>query len=105
MHAGILCLGLNSEGAVAITGALDGSVRLSNIHNARVLGSLGAGHEDSVEAVGFAPSLPLAASAGVDGKLLIWDCATLSQRGSCEHPAVRGRVPCRVLHIYIYELL
>lgn len=86
-HAeGILCLGLNSEGAVAITGGLDGAVCLSNVHNGRVLGAL-QGHEDSVEAVGFASSLPLAASAGVDGKLLIWDCATLSQRGACEHPA------------------
>jgi hypothetical protein len=49
-----------------------------------------AGHEDSVEAVGLSQHLPLAASCSLDGKLLIWDCGTLSQRLACEHPTVRG---------------
>ena len=45
------------------------------------------GHEDSVETVGFSSNLPLAASAGVDGKLLVWDLNALCQRGSpCTHP-------------------
>lgn len=41
-----------------------------------------------MEAVGFSGQLPLAASASLDGKLMIWDCGTLSQRGACEHPSV-----------------
>lgn len=48
-----------------------------------------------MEAVGFSGQLPLAASAGVDGKLLVWDCGTMTQRSSCEHPEVRhGRMVC-----------
>ena len=35
-----------------------------------------------MEAVGFSSHLPLAASAGVDGKLLVWDLNALCQRGS-----------------------
>ncbi len=51
-----------------------------------------AGHENSVEAIGFSHHLPLAASAGVDGNLLIWDLATLSQRGQGVHPDVITRM-------------
>lgn len=50
------------------------------------------GHDDSVEAVGFSSHLPLAASAGVDTKLLVWDCASFAQRGVCEHPDVVTRL-------------
>ena len=32
--------------------------------------------------------LPLSATAGVDGRLIIWDTATLSVRATCEHPEV-----------------
>ncbi len=48
-----------------------------------------AGHTDSVEAVALSSVLPVAATASIDGKLLIWDNATLSVRGTCEHPEVR----------------
>lgn len=47
-----------------------------------------AGHEDSVEAVAFVQSLPLTMSAGIDGKLIIWDNATFDTRGTCDHPEV-----------------
>ncbi len=33
--------------------------------------------------------LPLCATAGVDGKLIIWDTPTMSVRATCEHPEVR----------------
>ena len=48
-----------------------------------------AGHEDSVEAVALSAVLPVAATASIDGKVLIWDNATLSVRGTCEHPEVQ----------------
>jgi WD40 repeat protein len=47
------------------------------------------GHEESVEAVGFSRHLPLAASAGMDGKLIIWDANGWTQRGVCDHHMVR----------------
>jgi hypothetical protein len=48
------------------------------------------GHEDSVEAVGFSRHLNLAATAGIDGKLIVWDCGAFSERGVCQHPEVSG---------------
>ena len=50
--------------------------------------SLYAGHTDSVEAVALSSALPVAATASIDGKVLVWDNATLSVRGTCEHPEV-----------------
>lgn len=50
--------------------------------------ALCAGHTDSVEAVALSAALPVAATASIDGKVLIWDNATLSVRGTCEHPEV-----------------
>jgi ribosome assembly protein SQT1 len=52
------------------------------------------GHEDSVEAAGFSKQLPLGATAGIDGKLIIWDCGTFTQRGVCQHDQVRVCGPC-----------
>ena len=49
---------------------------------------IAAGHTDSVEAVALSSVLPVAATASIDGKVLIWDNATLSVRGTCEHPEV-----------------
>lgn len=51
---------------------------------------LPAGHEDSVEAAGFSRHLPLAATGSIDGKLIIWDCGTFTERGVCQHDDVSG---------------
>lgn len=59
-----------------------------------LLARIHPGHEESVEAVGFSPHVQqLAASAGVDGKLIIWDLNTLTERGVCQHPDVSMMVP------------
>mmetsp|Transcript_2064 Transcript_2064/g.7645 ORF Transcript_2064/g.7645 Transcript_2064/m.7645 type:complete len:424 (-) Transcript_2064:521-1792(-) len=76
---------ISQDSTVAITGAVDGSVRLANIQTGRVLGKL-EGHTDSVETVGFSNKLPLCATGGLDHKLCIWDLHTLTLRGSKEHP-------------------
>lgn len=36
----------------------------------------------------MAHMLPFSATASVDGRLLIWDTATLSVRATCRHPEV-----------------
>lgn len=49
---------------------------------------IAAGHEESVEAAGFSRHLPLAATGSIDGKLIIWDCGTFTERGACQHDDV-----------------
>lgn len=85
-EAGIVSMAVHGDGTAVMTGGEDGTTCLSNVQTGKVLGRL-PGHEESVEAVGFSGHLPLAASASVDGKVLIWDCGTMSQRGACAHPA------------------
>lgn len=46
------------------------------------------GHEDSVESAGFSRHLPLAATGSIDGKLIVWDCGTFTERGVCQHDDV-----------------
>ena len=73
---------------VVLTGGEDGTARLSNVANGgRVVATLDpAAHTDSVEAVAFGPpSLPLLATAGMDGKLILWDSGSLAPRVVCEH--------------------
>jgi ribosome assembly protein SQT1 len=73
---------------VVLSGGEDGTGRLSNIATGRVVGALGAGgeHTDSVEAVALGPpALPVLATAGMDGKLVLWDAGTLAPRLTCEH--------------------
>lgn len=43
-----------------------------------------------MEAAGFSRHLPLAATGSIDGKLIIWDCGTFSERGVCMHDDVSG---------------
>ena len=47
-----------------------------------------SGHTDSVEAAKMSHMLALSATVGVDGKLIVWDNATLSVRATCQHPEV-----------------
>jgi hypothetical protein len=50
-----------------------------------------AGHDEdsSTEAVAFSRHQPnVAMSAGMDGKLILWDLAAAGQRAICGHPEV-----------------
>ena len=64
-----------------------------------MVASLAGVHEEetSVEAVAFSPHLPSAAiSAGMDGKLVVWDLAATSARTTCQHPEVCAGVGAEV---------
>ena len=50
---------------------------------------LSAGHTESVEAVQFCSQLPIVATGGVDGRLGLWNAATMASRNVCSHPEVR----------------
>jgi len=93
-EAPITCLALHHSLEMAITGAEDGSVRISSIGQSsqhRILPQL-TGHQESVEAVGFCAHLPLAASAGVDCCLRVWEYNTCVERATCVHPDVVTRM-------------
>ncbi|GAB4816441.1 hypothetical protein N2152v2_003487 [Parachlorella kessleri] len=86
-EAGVTCLDLHSDSTAAISGSEDGTAKVVNVHTGKVISTLN-GHEEgsSVEAVAFSRHLPLAVSAGLDGKLIVWDVATASARATCQHP-------------------
>ena len=58
------------------------------------MGTAGAGHSESVEAVQFCHQLPVLATGGVEGTLGLWDAATMAPRNTCSHPEVRSQLVC-----------
>eukprot|EP00891_Asterochloris_glomerata_P000841 jgi/Astpho2/841/e_gw1.00016.344.1_t len=92
-EAGLTCLAISADSSIAITGSEDHTARISNIQSGRILGTL-TGHQDSVEAVALSSVLPLSATGSIDGKLMIWDNASLSVRGTCPHPEAVVDVRC-----------
>ncbi|EFN58343.1 hypothetical protein CHLNCDRAFT_142394 [Chlorella variabilis] len=88
--AGLTCLDIHPDSTAAISGSEDGVPKVVNLSNGRVVASL-AGHEEesSIEAVAFSHHLPhVAMSAGMDGRLMVWDLAAAvpGQRATCQHP-------------------
>ncbi|KAH9542366.1 hypothetical protein CY35_13G001800 [Sphagnum magellanicum] len=81
---GLTCLSISSDSTIAITGSTDTNACLINIQTGRVAGAL-TEHTKSVETTGFADGLPMVATGGMEGKLIIWDLQTLSARATCEH--------------------
>jgi WD40 repeat protein len=81
---GVLCLAIHADSSFVITGSEDKTACIVNLQNGRITGTL-AGHTKSVETVGLSSMLPLAATGGMDGKLIIWDLQSLTLRSTCEH--------------------
>ncbi|XP_009104890.2 angio-associated migratory cell protein isoform X2 [Brassica rapa] len=84
---GLICLDINSNSSLAISGSKDGSVHIVNIVTGKVVSSLSS-HTESVECVKFSPSsatIPMAATGGMDKKLVIWDLQHSTPRFICEH--------------------
>ena len=82
----VTCLAAHPSQPVFLFGMDDGNVKLAHAENGRLLATLPA-HDASVESAGFCDALQLAASAGMDGRLCVWDLATLGLRHTCTHPA------------------
>ena len=93
LHAGaaheprpVTCLGGHATQPVFLFGADDGTLRLAHAESGKLLAHLPA-HDASVESAAFCDAMPLAASAGMDGKLCVWDLGTFGMRHTCIHPA------------------
>lgn len=84
---GITCLKIHPNGQTALCGAEAGTLKLVSLENGKVLGSLDK-HVDgfSVEDIVYLVEDGIAASAGMDGNLVVWDLASLSIRLDCPHP-------------------
>ncbi|CAN7130082.1 unnamed protein product [Brassica rapa subsp. narinosa] len=84
---GLICLDINSSSSLVISGSKDGSVHIVNIVTGKVVSSL-TSHTESVECVKFSPSsatIPMAATGGMDKKLIIWDLQHSTPRFICDH--------------------
>ncbi|KXS18604.1 WD40 repeat-like protein [Gonapodya prolifera JEL478] len=84
-HSGTLtCVDVKADATVAGTGSEDGTAKLVHLGNGKILGSF-EGHSDSVEAVGFSPTLPVFATGSLDGSLKLWDVQTMRLRHTLSH--------------------
>lgn len=65
------------------------------------------GHTDSVEAVAFSSIQPVAATASMDGRLLVWDNSTLGIRSTCQHGEVRPwhNTLCMVCALTLFRMV
>lgn len=68
----ILCFALHSERPLAISGDEAGQVYACQIMTGEIIGCIGT-HKDSVETIVINSSLQIAASAGIDSKINIYD--------------------------------
>lgn len=79
----VTCLAPHPAQPIFMFGAA-GALKVVHAETGRLLAHL-PGHEASVESVGFCEVMQLAASAGMDGNVCIWDLGTLTARHSCAH--------------------
>lgn len=85
---GLTCLTINSDSSLVLTSSNDGSVHIVNISTGKVVSSLSA-HSESIECAAFEVSTRggylMAATGGMDNKLIIWDIQHSSPRCTCDH--------------------
>lgn len=90
---------VNKESQLALTGAEDGTLRLTHLETGKILSSF-ADHKESVEGLAFSddPRFPFAVSGSVDGSICVWDMNTFQLRTSVSHEVrkfIFGRSQCR----------
>ncbi|CAK8673384.1 unnamed protein product [Clavelina lepadiformis] len=78
------------DGQVVLTASVDGSSKLISLATGKISATYGTrGNQEtdfSVEKVSFSNSLPLAATASLNGQLTIWDLKSGQIRHKCQHP-------------------
>lgn len=77
------CFAIHPNSQVVIVGSMDGEMKCVQVHSQVVVKDM-HGHCDCIERIEFSTEkssgLLLVASAGLDGRVIIWDAATLNQR-------------------------
>ncbi|XP_071792333.1 angio-associated migratory cell protein-like [Asterias amurensis] len=96
---GVTALDCHSNNVVVLTGSVDGTAKILNSNNAKVLATFSAGaikenigDSNSVESVGLCQSQSLAAVGSLNGSLGLWDVPTQKIRHQCQHEAGVVRV-------------
>ena len=88
-EVGLTCLALSPDSNLAVSGSEDGTLKVVALETGRIVNNL-TGHDEgeSIEASGFVNGLPHAvlATAGLDGKLILWDVTSGTARATCQHP-------------------
>ncbi|KAJ3331302.1 hypothetical protein HDU76_003531 [Blyttiomyces sp. JEL0837] len=80
----ITSVAMHPDSQLVLVGSQDGTSALIQIVNQKIVGALSQAG-DSVEAVGFSSSLPLAALGSVDGSVSVWDIGTMRLRDRYYH--------------------
>ncbi|KAF5391549.1 hypothetical protein D9757_002340 [Collybiopsis confluens] len=87
---GITSLGINPSSTLAVVGGAAGGVRVISLTKGEVVGALGGHTEgESIEAVAFidfsSSGTAIVATGATDGKICLWDLATMRLRATVEH--------------------
>ncbi|XP_022079230.1 angio-associated migratory cell protein-like [Acanthaster planci] len=89
--SGVTSVDCHRNNIVVLTGSVDGTAKVFNGNNAKVLATFSAGavkpeigDSNSVEAVGLCQSQSLAAVGSLNGILGVWDIPTQKQRHCCQ---------------------
>jgi len=91
----IVAMCSHPEAPLVVTGSEDASAHVIHIETGKVVANL-PGHEDSIEAIAFNSAGPgeisLLATAGMDGKVLVWDGKTFDLRCTMKDHVGQGGV-------------
>ncbi|KIK63078.1 hypothetical protein GYMLUDRAFT_163831 [Collybiopsis luxurians FD-317 M1] len=89
---GITSLGVNPASTLAVVGGAAGGVRVVSLTKGEIVGALGGHTEgESIEAVEFidlttgGSGTSIVATGATDGKICLWDLATMRLRSTIEH--------------------
>lgn len=89
----VTCIDSYHDNVLVLTGSIDGTAKLINSTNGKVLAILNCALQDNtvpeitVETVGFCSNFPFCATGTLKGQLTIWDIPTQVQRQVCQHEA------------------
>lgn len=82
--APIVSMDVHHDQPLVVTGAADGSVRLCNYTNGKILQKF-QDHKDSVEAVRFLKNLPIVVTAAMDGEIRLFNLVSGQIRATFKH--------------------